>query len=282
LIGESDKQAGEILEKIYIATCDNKPTIRRMNYVNAEIAKISINTYVTTKISYANMLSDLCQQLEGADVDVVAETVGVDSRIGNKYLKGGVAFGGPCFPRDNIAFGVLARKVGARADLAHATQEINKYQNHRLEALIQKHSKTNKIGILGLAYKSGTCVVEESQSIHIANQLSEKGYKVAVYDPMALGEAKKVLVKDILFASSIEECVDQSDTLLLMTPWPEFLKSITPDLLRQKGKKLIIDCWRLFPKSQYDTVCNLIYLGYGYKNAENPQSSTLESLALRN
>lgn len=269
LIGESDKKAGDILEQLYLSTCDNKPSIRRMNFVNAEIAKIAINTYVTTKISYANMLSDICQHLEGADVDVVTHAVGVDTRIGNKYLKAGVAFGGPCFPRDNIAFGSLARKIGARADIAHATQELNKYQNHRLQALVEKHSKTNKIGILGLAYKPGTSVVEESQSIHIANQLSEKGYKVSVYDPMALGEARKVLVKDIHFAASTKECLQSSDTILIMTPWPEFVKELTPNLLQDKT---VIDCWRLLPPSD----CNLIYLGYGYTSDE-----PIESLAFR-
>ncbi|HEX4839287.1 MAG TPA: nucleotide sugar dehydrogenase [Rhabdochlamydiaceae bacterium] len=270
LIGESDKKAGDILEKIYISTCDNKPTIQRMNFVNAEIAKISINTYVTTKISYSNMLSDVCQQIEGADVDIVTAAVGVDSRIGSKYLKPGVAFGGPCFPRDNIAFGVLARKIGARADIAYATQEINKYQNHRLHAVIEKHAKTNKIAVLGLAYKPGTSVVEESQSIQIANQLSEKGYQVSVYDPMALEEARKMLVKDIRFTGSVTESLESSDTIIIMTPWPEFSKEIKPDLLQDKT---VVDCWRLLPLSEFADSCNLIYLGYGYE--------PIETLALR-
>jgi UDPglucose 6-dehydrogenase len=262
LIGESDKKAGDILEEIYISTCDNKPTIRRMNFVNAEIAKISINTYVTTKISYSNMLSDICQQIEGADVDVVTAAVGIDSRIGSKYLKPGVAFGGPCFPRDNIAFGALAKQIGARADIAYATQEINKYQNHRLQALIEKHAKTNRIAILGLAYKPGTSVVEESQSIQIANQLSEKGYQVSVYDPMALEEARKMLVKDIRFTGSVIECLESSDTIIIMTPWAEFSKEITPALLQNKT---VIDCWRLLSQSEFADYCDLIYLGYGYE-----------------
>jgi len=262
LIGESDKKAGDILEEIYRSVCDKNPTTRRMNFINAEIAKIAINTYVTTKISYANMLSDVCQRLEGADVDVVTDAIGCDGRIGSKYLKAGVAFGGPCFPRDNIAFSVMAHEIGARADIATATQSINHYQNHRLQALVQQHARTNKIGILGLAYKSGTPVVEESQSIHTANQLSEKGFEVTVYDPMALGEARKALLKDILFASSVQECLQMSDTILIMTPWPEFAKEISPSLLREMHpSKTIIDCWRMLPRTEFAEACTLIYPG---------------------
>ena len=88
LIGESDGTAGELLESIYAKSCDNTPVIRRMNFVNAELTKISVNTFVTTKISYANMLADICDRLPGADVDVVTQAVGTDSRIGAKYLEG--------------------------------------------------------------------------------------------------------------------------------------------------------------------------------------------------
>ena len=95
LIGESDAKAGDVLESIYARSCDNTPVIRRMNFVNAELAKISVNTFVTTKISYANMLADICDRLPGADVDVVTQAVGTDSRIGAKYLKGATGYGGP-------------------------------------------------------------------------------------------------------------------------------------------------------------------------------------------
>ena len=84
---------------IYTRSCDNTPVIRRMNFVNAELAKISVNTFVTTKISYANMLADICDRLPGADVDVVTQAVGTDSRIGAKYLKGATGYGGPVFPQ---------------------------------------------------------------------------------------------------------------------------------------------------------------------------------------
>ena len=267
LIGESDQKAGDLLEEIYRSSCENSPPVRRMNLVNAEITKISINTYVTTKISYANMLSDICQRLPGGDVAVVADAIGLDSRIGPKYLKAGVAFGGPCFPRDNIALSAFARKIGARCDIAEATQSINNYQNARMLELVEKHAKSNKISILGLSYKSGTYVVEESQGIHLSNQLIQKGYEVFVYDPMALDEARKILNPDVTILSSVQECLQRSDTILVMIPWPEFSTEITPNVLQStNGYKVILDCWRLYNLDEFEDVCELVYLGYNKKN----------------
>src|SRR2546430_719705 len=113
LIGESDLRAGDLLSDVYARTCKNSPTIARMNFINAEITKLAVNTYITTKISYANMLARLCEKLPEADVSVVTYALGLDSRIGSKYLKGAVSYGGPCFPRDNRAFAALAARGGA-------------------------------------------------------------------------------------------------------------------------------------------------------------------------
>ena len=131
---ERRRRPATCCRRIYRQMCVNKPPVQRMNLVSAELTKISVNTYVTTKISYANMLADICDRLPGADVDVVTKALGADTRIGPKYLKGAMGYGGPCFPRDNVAFAALARKLGARADVAEATDRINNYQIERLTA----------------------------------------------------------------------------------------------------------------------------------------------------
>jgi UDPglucose 6-dehydrogenase len=263
LIGESDQKAGDLLEEICRLSCENSPPVRRMNLVNAEITKISVNTFVTTKISYANMLSDICQRLLGGDVAVVTDALGLDSRIGPKYLNAGVAFGGPCFPRDNMALSAFGRKIGARCDLAEATQSINRYQNERMIELVEKHAKSKKVSILGLSYKPGTYVVEESQGIQLANYLTQNGYDVFVYDPMALDEARKNLHPDIAILSSVQDCLQQSDTILVMVPWPEFSDEITPNSLQKENShKVILDCWRLFSREEFENRCELVYLGY--------------------
>ena len=125
LIGESDERAGATLADIYRRVVDNDPPIARLNFVNAELTKISVNTFVTTKIAFANMLARICERLPDADVDAVTSALGLDSRIGAKYLRGAISYGGPCFPRDNKALAALARAVGAPAYLAEATDTAN-------------------------------------------------------------------------------------------------------------------------------------------------------------
>lgn len=263
LVGESDKKAGDILEKIYKTSTNNNPPVRRMNLVNAEVTKISVNTYVTTKISYANMLSDICERLPESDVNVVTDAVGLDSRIGLKYLRPAVAFGGPCFPRDNIAMSALAKKLGARADLADATQKINVYQNDRLMNLIKKEGSPKKISILGLSYKPGTYVVEESQGVKLANELVTNGHEVAVFDPMALTEAKKVLNPLVLVENSTKKCVEFSDFIIILIAWPEFRLELTKSYLESFEAKIFVDCWRILDRGSLQECCKIKYLGCG-------------------
>src|SRR6266581_2813433 len=157
LIGESDPRSGEMLADIYKRLCKNSPAISRMNFINAEITKLAVNTYITTKISYANMLARLCEKLPEADANVVTYALGLDSRIGSKYLKGAVSYGGPCFPRDNRAFAALASRSGAFSDLAEATDRFNRAQIPTLADFIRSQQSANgPIGILGLTYKPNT------------------------------------------------------------------------------------------------------------------------------
>lgn len=280
LIGESDAKAGNMLQKIYEGFCENAPPIERMKPVNAELTKLSLNTYVTTKISYANMLGNICESLPGSDVDVVTQAIGLDSRIGRKYLKAAVAFGGPCFPRDNVAFRAMAEGLNARVDLANATQRVNDFQPERLENLIKKYGKGKRIGILGLSYKPGTYVVEESAGVKIANRLSQAGYDVSVYDPMALSEAKRILDTKVRAASTLQDCLKSSDMVLIMTNWPEFAESITPEAMEEAGScTLIIDCWRALKKEAFTKVCKVIYLGQGLLETEEESKELLTAAA---
>ena len=124
-----------------------------MNFVNAEIAKIAVNSFVTMKISFANMISDICDRLPGADATAVTNAIGCDSRIGGKYLAPALGYGGPCFPRDNAAFAAMANKVGASAELAEATDAINRRQVERVVGLVRSLLPGGTVGILGLSYK---------------------------------------------------------------------------------------------------------------------------------
>jgi UDPglucose 6-dehydrogenase len=267
LIGESDAKAGDMLQTIYLQLCEKKPPVQRMNFVNAELTKISVNTYVTTKISYANMLADLCDRLPGADVDVVTRALGADTRIGAKYLKGAMGYGGPCFPRDNVAFAALARKIGARADVAEATDRINNHQIERVTGLVAKFAKAGtRIALLGLSYKPHTPVVEESHSVKIAARLADAGYVVTVHDPLAQDAAVAALGDKVVEASSLDSAVRGCDLLIVATAWPAY-HAIDPAWCKRNngnGQRLtILDLWRTLPAEKFADVADVLYLGAG-------------------
>jgi UDPglucose 6-dehydrogenase len=251
LIGESDARAGDVHEQLYRGVCENDPPFRRMSLVNAELTKIAVNTYVTMKISYANTLAGMCERLPGADVEVVTGALGLDTRIGGKYLRGAIAYGGPCFPRDNKAFGVFARDIGATAPLAEATDAVNVAQTDRLALVVQSRLEAgNRVGILGLAYKPDTGVIEESPGVALARLLASAGYEVLVYDPVATDAGVRALDGLAEGASSAADLLARSDVAVIATPWPEFADLSAAEL----GDTVVIDCWRLLPDNGAEIV----------------------------
>ena len=263
LIGESDRRAGDVLEQLYSSVHENDPPLRRMSLLNAELAKIAVNTYLTMKISYANALADLCERLPGADVDVVTDALGLDTRIGGKYLRGAVAYGGPCFPRDNKAFAVLARDHGAEPLLVEATDSINVAQTGRLARIVQSRLGVGQgVGILGLAYKPQTSVVDESPGIALAQLLGEEsGLEVSVYDPEALEAGLEALGGTVQGAESLVELVECSDVIVITTPWPEFAELPIEALEREGTPRVVVDCWGLLPDERYAEAIEIVRPG---------------------
>src|SRR5262249_51520685 len=184
---------GDILKQLYRNVVGPNANVARMNFINAELTKISVNPYVTMKISFVNMLGEICDRLEGADVSIVADAIGRDTRIGKKYLKPAIGYGGPFFPRDTTAFRRGAHLVGGKADLALATDVINRRQVQRLTETVSDLISSGVVAVLGLSYKPHTPVIEESQGIMLAKALAREGFEVIAHDPMALGPAQAVL-----------------------------------------------------------------------------------------
>jgi len=272
LIGESDEHSGKLLEDLYTHVCESNPRINRMNYVNAELTKLSVNTFVTTKISYANMLAEVCETLPGADVDTVTRAIGCDSRIGQKYLRGAMGYGGPCFPRDNVAFSALARTNGAPALLAEATDQLNRRQAPRLAELVcSRLPADGTVGILGLSYKPNTGVIEESQGLRLAQHLLSVGTAVIVYDPAAMENARQQLSGKVTFAQSAAECVRKADAFAVTTPWAEFGAISPADLKRTDGSVLVLDCWRMLDRSAFMTVSDYRLIGVGIVSSSIPE-----------
>ena len=247
LIGESDPRAGDRLQQLYSGVVENDPPFRRMSLVNAELTKIAVNTYVTMKISYANTLADMCERLPGSDVETVTDALGLDTRIGGKYLRGAIAYGGPCFPRDNKAFAVLARDLGTEAPLAEATDSVNEAQGPRLARIVRSHLHADDaVGILGLSYKPDTAVVEESPGIALAEILANDGEReVNVFDPRATEAAARRLGDRVRTCSSADELLERSDVVVIATPWKEFASLAVDRLGNRQRRPVVIDCWRL-------------------------------------
>jgi UDPglucose 6-dehydrogenase len=266
LIGESDERAGALLTGIQRSVCANDPPIARMNCVNAELTKLAVNTFVTTKISYANMLAQVCERLPGADVDVVTSALGLDSRIGRKYLRGALGYGGPCFPRDNQAFARLARSVGVHAAVAEATDVQNRQQIVRLAEAVQARLPANgRVAILGLSYKPNTDVVEESQGLELARHLMQVGVPVVLHDPAAMEKARAALGDGAVFAKSAGDCARQADVVVLTTAWEEFRALSRDHLNHANGRPTIIDCWRVLDQEKFGEAAEFVTLGAGPK-----------------
>jgi UDPglucose 6-dehydrogenase len=183
LIGESDPNSGAALEGLYKRYNTNSPRIARMSIISAELTKISVNSYITMKISFTNQLRMIAEQFPKADIHNILEAIGSDSRIGPKYLRAGLSYGGPCFPRDNRLLAYSARQLGLEAPLAEASDRVNQRTNLDLFEKVQRMvSKTDTVAVLGLSYKPDTYITEEAAGLYLAQQLKRQGYKVVVHD----------------------------------------------------------------------------------------------------
>ena len=278
LIGESDPQAGTMLEAISRRVVGDKVPVARMNFANAELTKLTVNAYVTMKISFANMLAEVCDNLPGADADVVTAALGRDTRIGAKYLRGATAYGGPCFPRDLIAFKTMARQVGVEADLANATHAVNERQLARIAAIVTQHIGVGeRVAVLGVAYKPDTPVVEHAQGLMLADALEKAGLHVIVHDPLALGAARAVLGPAFEFADLVAEAIATADAVVVMISSKEY-REFFADWTETGRVRLIVDCWRILDLARSLHDVTIVQLGRN-RNAPPPEKVALRSLS---
>jgi UDPglucose 6-dehydrogenase len=261
LVGQSNQKSGKLVEDIYSDLRVNNAPIARLSLVNAEIAKVSLNNYITTKITFANSLANLCERIPGANVDEITRVIGKDKRISPYYLKGGLGFGGTCFPRDVHAWIALAKKYKTDVKLQDAVRELNDFQEYRLYNIILnelKKAKTKTVSILGMAFKQDTPVIIESSGVKLANRLLKEGVKVTVYDTMALENVKAEFGDKLEYASSVKACINSSSICAVVIPDKQFIA-----IKHQEIKKsvIIVDCWRIMGKLQKNKKVNYYPLG---------------------
>jgi UDPglucose 6-dehydrogenase len=250
LIGEFDERSGAALESVLTRVALNNAPTRRMSIENAELSKIALNSYVTLKISYANMLAELCESIPGGNIDVVSDAIGMDKRIGRRYLTGGFGFGGPCFPRDNVALNFLGNHLDAPTQLLKVNDDFNRGIAPRfVEKLMPYLQDGSTVAVLGLAYKPLSYVIEESPGIYLCSVLAGRGLRVIGYDPLAGEEARVALRYHALVADSLAECIKDATTILVTTT-DEVYRALEPnDLLGKKKSVTVVDFWRCMPES---------------------------------
>jgi len=278
LVGEFDERSGAALERSYAAIMENDPPCRRMSLENAELTKIALNTFVTTKITYANMLAALCERIPGGDVDVVTGAIGLDSRIGTKYLKGALGYGGPCFPRDNVALNYIAGALGSPADIAETTDRYNRaIAENAVKRLSGYIGKGSTVAVLGLAYKPFTFVIEESQGVYLAKALSRAGARVIAFDPEANDAARSELKDQAVILESVDQCLEQADVVLITTPDPAFSSLKAGDFTRGKTPVTVVDFWRML-RGELDGAAGIEYIAVGCSADDDANAARLEAL----
>jgi UDPglucose 6-dehydrogenase len=271
LIGEFDARSGEHLEACYCEIVANQARARRMTLENAELTKISVNAYVTTKITFANMLAEMCQRIPGGDVDVVAGALGMDSRIGKKYLTGGLGYGGPCFPRDNVALGFVANMLGVPADISTTTDRLNRSLSDRVATLFRQHiGHESTVAVLGLSYKPHSHVVEESAALALMRSCLRHGIRVIGYDPLARDGANAELKGRAVVLDTAADCLKQADVVLIATPDPEFANLSARDFTDGSRRVVVIDFWRILAE-RLQGQPGIEYIAYGRGGAEHAQ-----------
>jgi UDPglucose 6-dehydrogenase len=278
LVGEFDDRSGRTLAEAYAAIMPKQPPCRRMSLENAELTKIAVNTFVTTKIAYANMLADLCERIPGGDVDLVCDALGLDARIGRKYLTGALGYGGPCFPRDNVALGYLGRVLGTRAELAETTDRTNRsLTGTLLDRLHLSIAHGTTVAVLGLAYKPFSHVIEESQGVALVKALSRHGARVVAHDPLAASLASQELKDHGLVLDSLADCLGQASVVVITTPDPVYGALEAKDLVQSGKTVTVVDCWRLLA-SKLSAQPGITYVAVGRSVDDTANTKRLAAL----
>lgn len=218
----SNSEARSLMEELYRPiTRANKPLIF-MSRESAEIVKYAANAFLATKISFINMLTELCEKT-GADIRDIATGIGLDNRIGPKFLHAGIGYGGSCFPKDVKALMATAEEYGVPMPIVEATDVVNTRQRLRFIALIlQTLPPKSTVAVWGLAFKPKTDDMREAPSIDVIHALVHAGHTVRAYDPVAMKRAKPLMPPEVTYVASSNEAVTGADALVVLTEWDEF------------------------------------------------------------
>lgn len=243
VIGIEDDRAREVMEEVYRPLFINQAPIMFTDRRTAELIKYAANAFLATKISFINEMADLCEKA-GANVQEVARGIGLDNRIGTKFLHAGPGYGGSCFPKDTMALIRTAEALGSPLTIVDAVARANSHRKQvmadRVISACHGSVQGKTIGVLGLAFKPKTDDMREAPSIDLIRGLVERGAKVKAYDPEAIEQARK-LMPGIEYCESAYACLEDADAAVLVTEWEEFRALDLDRILRIMTSPTMVD-----------------------------------------
>jgi UDPglucose 6-dehydrogenase len=266
-VGADSERAREVLRRLYRPLYLIETPIVFTGLETAELIKYAASGFLAMKITFINEMADLCESV-GADVNDVAKGIGLDGRIGRKFLHAGPGFGGSCFPKDTLALMRIAEEAGAPSRLIQSVVAINDKRKSglapRVIAACGGDVAGQRIAVLGLAFKPETDDMRDSPSLPLVEGLVRAGAEVVAFDPVAMAGAKALLPGAVMFAANAAEAIAGADALVLVTEWNEF-RSLSPARLAQvMRRKIVVDLRNVFDPAAL-RAAGFAYYGIGRK-----------------
>ncbi|HXC73919.1 MAG TPA: nucleotide sugar dehydrogenase, partial [Sphingomicrobium sp.] len=264
VFGADDEKARDVLREIYRPLFLNQAPILFTGRRTAELTKYAANAFLATKISFINEIADLCEAVD-ADVQDVARGIGLDNRIGPKFLHAGPGYGGSCFPKDTLALLQTAELAGVEQQIVSAVVKVN---DERKEAMAERVERAlggdvsgKRIGVLGLAFKPNTDDMREAPSIPLVKRLVERGAEVVAFDPVAQHQAEP-LFSGIGYATNAYAAADGADAVVIVTEWDEFRALDLETLAARMRGKALVDLRNVWDPHEAERA-GLSYFGVG-------------------
>ena len=236
------------------------------NHQTAEMIKYANNSFLATKISFINQLSNICQKIPGANIDDIAKTIGLDLRIGKLFLNAGPGYGGSCLPKDMKALINFANTTGVTPTLLNAVEDVNTKQLEQIISIIKKRLgdlTSKKITILGTAFKPNTDDIRDSIAIELIKKLQKRKADVTIHDPKAMENTKRVFGNKIRYEKTVVDALSKSQCVIIMTQWKQYEK-LNNNQFKNMKRKFVIDSRRMLSDKQLDV--DYFAIGLGKEN----------------
>jgi UDPglucose 6-dehydrogenase len=264
VVGAEDERAQEVLKEIYRPLFLNRAPILFTGRRTAELTKYAANAFLAVKISFINEIANLCEAVD-ADVQDVARGIGLDNRIGPKFLHAGPGYGGSCFPKDTLALLQTADKFGVDQRIVRTTVQVNDERKagmvERVERALGGDLQGKRIAVLGLAFKPNTDDMRDAPSIPLVEALLERGAEVSAFDPVAREQAEKIFT-GIKFAANAEQAAAGADALVIVTEWDEFRALDLHKIAGTLRGKVLVDLRNVYDRDDAQAA-GLAYYGVG-------------------